>query len=83
MGNKQEREISKFTSQNNSDFTLAIMIDGLFLTIFATRVMYMDITRLVKLSMLIQHVFIFHRILLPFAFIKFASIKNSMCLFGL
>jgi len=55
----------------------------MFSTIFATNGMYMDITRLVRLNMLIQRVFIFNKILFPFAFIKSTNFKNSMCLFDL
>jgi hypothetical protein len=43
----------------------------------------MDIIHLVKLNMLIQHVFLFSKILFPFAFNKSTSFKNSMCLFDL
>ncbi len=81
MGIKEEREMSKFTSHRNLKFTQATMKDGLFLAIFATNGMCIKRVYFARLSMLIQCVFTFCNILFPFAFIKFASFKNSKCLF--
>ncbi len=69
--------MNKFTSQQNSKFTQAAIRDGLSLAIFATNGMYIERVRFAKLSMLIQHVFTFRKILFPSAFIKFASLKTQ------
>jgi hypothetical protein len=64
-------------------FTLVAMKDELFSAIFAINNMYMDITYFVWLSMLIQCVLKFHKILLPFLFNKSISFKNSKSFFKL
>jgi hypothetical protein len=55
MSIKHERELSKFTSQKSSKFTMATMEDGLSLAmIFATNgTLYVDTTYLIGLNMLI------------------------------
>jgi hypothetical protein len=77
MGIKEKREMSKFTSQRNSKFTQATIRDGMSLAIFATNGMYIERVRFARLSMLFQCVFTFCKILFPFAFIKFASLKTQ------
>jgi hypothetical protein len=64
-------------------FTLLAMKDELFSAIFAINSMYIDITYFIWLSMSIQGVLKFHKILLTFSFNKSISFKNSKCLFEL
>jgi hypothetical protein len=73
MGNKQEREMKKFTSQKSSKFILANMVDGVSSTIFANNGIYIAITFFVRLSMLIQRVMIFHK----FSFFFISSIMQA------
>ncbi len=79
MGSKQEREISKLTSQNNSKSILVIMINGLSLAIFATSGMYMDITHLAGLNMLNQIVLIFHKFLFLLLSLDVLISKTQWC----
>jgi len=51
QGTKQERNMEIFMSQRNSKFTLAYMIDGLSLAIFANNGIYIAITFFVGLTM--------------------------------
>jgi spore coat protein CotH len=83
MGIKEEREMNKFTSHWNFKFTQATIKNRLFLAIFATNGMCIERVYFARLSMLIQCVLTFCKILFPFAFIKFASFKNSRCIFKL
>jgi hypothetical protein len=75
--------MNKFTSQRSSKFTRTTIKDGLSLAIFATNGMYIEKARFARLSMLIQHVFTFCKILFPFTFIKSTSFKNSNYFFEL
>jgi len=83
MGIKQKREMSKFPSQKNLKFTWTTIKNGLSSTIFVINGIYIEKAHFVRLSMLIQRVFTFCKILFPFTFTKSASFKSSRCLFQL
>jgi hypothetical protein len=82
IGNIQERDMSKFISQKNSKLTLATIKDALSFAIFVINGIYIDITHFAKLNMVIQRVLTFCKILLPFAFIRFASFKIQCAFSG-
>lgn len=82
IGNIQERDMNKFTSQKSSKLTLTTIKDALSFAIYAINGIYIDITRFAKLNMVIQRVLTFCKILLPFAFIRSTSLKIQCAFSG-